>query len=136
MVENNGHTEIGIVNISDDVVQTIAAMAVNEVNGVILPVGIADGLVEKVEKLVNARKNYSKNIKVDAEEKNISVDVHVLVDYGVKIQPLAAELQEVVKHNIETMTDLNVTAVNVYVDGINFVKETKKESEPKAKSKK
>ncbi len=136
MAENKAYTEVGIVNISDDVVQTIAAMAVNEVKGVTLPIGIADGLVEKVEKLVNARKNYSKNIKVEAEEKNVNVDVHVLVDYGVKIQPIASELQEVVKHNIETMTDLNVVAVNVYVDGIHFEKEPKKEAETKAKSKK
>lgn len=135
MVENNAYTEIGIVNISDDVVQTIAAMAINEVEGVHLPVGIADGLVEKVEKLVNARKSYAKNIKVDAEEKNVSVDVHVLVDYGVKIQPLAAELQEVVKHNLETMTDLNIKAVNIYVDGIHFVKESKKETDSKTKAK-
>ena len=135
MVENNAYTEIGIVNISDDVVQTIAAMAINEVEGVHLPVGIADGLVEKVEKLVNARKSYAKNIKVDAEEKNVSVDVHVLVDYGVKIQPLAAELQEVVKHNLETMTDLNIKAVNIYVDGIHFVKESKKETDTKTKAK-
>ncbi len=136
MVENNAYTEIGIVNISDDVVQTISAMAVNEVEGVYLPVGIADGLVEKVEKLVNARKSYAKNIKVDAEEKDVSVDVHVLVDYGVKIQPLAAELQEVVKHNLETMTDLNITAVNIYVDGIHFAKEPKKETDSKSKTKK
>ncbi len=137
MAENNAYTEAGIVNISDDVIQTITAMAVSEVKGAFLPVGIADGLVEKVEKLVNARKNYSKNIKVDLNEKNVSVEVHVLVDYDVKIQPLAVELQEVIKHNIETMTDLNVVAVNVYVDGIHFEKEikkeVKKEEEPKAK---
>ena len=47
MDENKVYTEAGIVNISDDVVQTIAAMAINEVNGVTLPTGIADGLVEK-----------------------------------------------------------------------------------------
>ena len=74
MDENKVYTEAGVVNISDDVVQTIAAMAVNEVNGATLPTGIADGLVEKVEKLVNARKNYSKNIKVEMDEKNISVE--------------------------------------------------------------
>ncbi|MBR7163995.1 MAG: Asp23/Gls24 family envelope stress response protein [Clostridia bacterium] len=135
MDENTVYTEGGVVKISEDVVQSITAMAVNEVNGVILTAGLADGIVEKVEKLVSVKKNYSKNVRVDINEKNVSIDIHVLVDYGIKIQPLAAELQEVIKHNIETMTDLNIVAVNVYVDGVHFVKEPKKAEEPKEKDK-
>lgn len=128
MDENTIYTENGIVNISDDVVQTITAMAVNELDGVSLPAGLAEGLVEK---LVSVKKNYSKSIRIETEDKDTTVEVHILVDYGNKIQPLAAELQKVIKHNIETMTDLNVKAVNVLVDGIRFVKEPKK-VEPEA----
>ncbi len=126
MNENTICTESGAVKISDDVVQSIAAMAVKDVPGVILPATAADGFVEKLVK-----KNFSKNIRVETNEKEVKLELHVLVDYGVKIQTVSTELQEAVKASIETMTDLTVTAVDVYVDGIHFAKEPKKAEAPK-----
>lgn len=123
MSENTLYTESGAVKISDEVVQTIAGMAVREVKGVALATSIADGLVEKIVK-----KGFSKGVKIEMTEKEVSLDIHILVDYGVKIQAVAAELQDIIKRNIETMTDLTVNEISVYVDGINFVKEPKKEA--------
>ncbi len=126
MEENTIYTESGSVKISDDVVQTIAAMAIKEVEGINLASTLAEGFVEKLVK-----KNFSKGIRVEMdEEKCVHLDLHVIVDYGVKIQPLAAKLQECVKRNIETMTDLTVTTVDVTIDGINIAKENKKAAEP------
>lgn len=126
MDENTIYTESGSVKISDDVVQAIAAMAVNDVTGATLPTGMADGFVEKLVK-----KNFSKGIRVETNEKDVRIELHILVDYGVKIQSVSADLQEAVKRNIETMTDLTVIGVDVYVDGIHFVKEPKKTEAPK-----
>jgi len=120
MSENTTYVETGAVNISEEVVQAIAGMAVRDVKGITLATTLADGLVEKIVK-----KSF-KSVKIEMTEKEVALDVHVLVDYGIKITPVSAELQELVKRNIETMTDLTVTAVNIFVDGINFVKEPKK----------
>lgn len=120
MSENTTYLESGAVNISEEVVQAIAGMAVRDVKGVALATTLADGLVEKLVK-----KSF-KSVKIEMTEKEVALEVHILVDYGVKITPVSAELQELVKRNIETMTDLTVTAVNIFVDGINFVKEPKK----------
>ncbi len=125
MDENTVYAENSAIKISEDVVQTIAAMAIKEVQGLDLPAASAEGFVEKLVK-----KNFSKGIKVEMNEKTVSLEIHVNVEYGAKIQPLAAELQEVVKRNIETMTDLTVLAVDVYVEGITVVKEAKKTEEP------
>ncbi len=121
MDENTMYVESGSVKISEDVVQTIAAMAINEVEGVSLPASLAEGFVENLVK-----KSLSKGIQVTMEEKQVSLELHVMVDYGIKIQPICATLQETVKRNIETMTDLVVNAVDVSVDGINQPKEAKK----------
>ncbi len=121
MDENTVYAESGAIKISEEVVQTIAAMAVNDVQGLNLPATLAEGFVEKLVK-----KNFSKGIRIEMDEKLVSLEIHVNVDYGAKIQPLAAELQEVVKRNIETMTDLTVSVVDVYIEGINIVKESKK----------
>ncbi len=120
MSENTTYTESGAVNISEEVVQAIAGMAVRDVKGIALATTLADGLVEKIVK-----KSF-KSVKVEMTEKEVALEVHILVDYGIKITPVSAELQELVKRNNETMTDLTVTAVNIFVDGINFVKEPKK----------
>ncbi len=127
MDENTTYVENGSVKISEDVVQTIAAMAVNEVQGVNLPATLAEGFVEKLVK-----KNFSKGIRVEMEEKQVRIELHVTVDYGVKIQAVSSELQEAVKRSIETMTDLSVLAIDIYVDGINFTKEPKKDAAPEA----
>ena len=125
MEENTVYTESGAVKISDEVVQTIAAMAVAEVKGVSLPASLTDGIVEKFVK-----KSYNKTIKIEMTEKEVSLELYVMVDYGIKIQNVAQELQEAIKRNIENMTDLTVSGVDVYVEGINAAKEVKKTEAP------
>lgn len=126
MEENTLYVEDGAIKISEEVVQTIAAMAVKDVKGVTVAASFADGFVEKFVK-----KNFNKSVKITLEEKGVTVELHIGIDYGVKIQTVAAELQDVIKRNIETMTDLSVTRVDIYVDGINFNKEPKEPKEVK-----
>lgn len=126
MEENTLYVEDGAIKISEEVVQTIAAMAVKDVKGVTVAASFADGFVEKFVK-----KNFNKSVKITLEEKAVTVELHIGIDYGVKIQTVAAELQDMIKRNIETMTDLSVTRVDIYVDGINFNKEPKEPKEVK-----
>ena len=110
--------ELGEVVIAEDVVLVVAGLAVGEVEGVSVVNSLADGIVEKFVK-----KNYGKGIRVEMNGKDVSIDVHVIVEYGVKIPDAAWELQEVVKKNIETMTNLMVTKVNIFVEGISIERE-------------
>ncbi|MBE7047958.1 MAG: Asp23/Gls24 family envelope stress response protein [Ruminococcaceae bacterium] len=125
MDENTVYVESGAVKISEEVVQAIAAMAVAETKGVALPTSLTDGFVEKFVK-----KNYNKNIRIDMSEKQVSIEIHVMVDYGAKIQAVSAELQDSVKRSIETMTDLTVLRVDICIDGINAAKEAAKDNTP------
>ncbi len=116
----NEMQEFGEVKISEDVVSVVAGLAVTEVEGVSVVNTLADGIVEKFVK-----KNYAKGIRVEMTEKEVSVDVHVVVDYGIKIPDVAWKLQEMIKKNIETMTDLAVLQVNIFVEGISIEREPK-----------
>ena len=72
-------------------------------------------------------------------ENEVSVDVHVVVEYGIKIPDVAWELQETVKKNIETMTNLSVLGVNIFVEGISIERDPKpdvKEAKRAAKEEK
>ncbi|MBR3132513.1 MAG: Asp23/Gls24 family envelope stress response protein [Clostridia bacterium] len=114
--------EVGLQNsegirIANDVIAVIAGKAATEVPGVF---GMAGGLGISE---VFGKKNMSKGIKVEAGEKETRIDVHIIVDYGVRIPDIAFEIQNRVKKAVETMTGLTVVEVNVHVQGVNVIDE-------------
>ena len=121
-----GEEEIALENsnikIADDVVAVIAGVAVSEVQGVYeMSGGFAGGISE----VLSGKKNLSKGIKVDADEKEVriekttKIDVNIIVEYGTRIPDVAFEIQNKVKKAVETMTGLTVSEVNVHVQGVN-----------------
>lgn len=108
--ENKSVNEI---NICDEVLQSIAARTVKETEGVSLSTTIAEGIVEKIVK-----KSANKGVKIDSKDKAVTIDVHISVEYGLKIQDICRKLQADIKNDIETVTDLTVESVNIYVDNI------------------
>jgi uncharacterized alkaline shock family protein YloU len=123
---DNETFEFGQVKISDDVVIIIAGIAASGVKGVnTTRTGVADGITNLFSK-----NNYSKGIKVEINENTVVLDIFINVEYGYKINEVAREVQQAVKKEIETMTDLQVAAVNVHVLNIVQDKEKDKEKEP------
>lgn len=116
-IEENG------IKIADDVVATIAGKAASEVTGVYsMAGGFAGGISE-----VFGKKSYTKGIKVEATEKNLKIDVNIIVEYGARIPDVAYEIQNRVKKAIEGMTGLSVAEVNVHVQGVNTEAQNKEE---------
>ncbi|MCR5337144.1 MAG: Asp23/Gls24 family envelope stress response protein [Lachnospiraceae bacterium] len=113
-LEVQGNSEIdviGSVQIADDVVAMIGALAASEVEGVTLTQTGAAG--EGMGKQT-ARKML-KNVKVDVAGQMVSVVLSICIDYGYQIPQTCASVQNKVKSAIETMTGLTVTDVNVRV---------------------
>lgn len=50
----------------------------------------------------------------------ISLDIYVIVEYGVRIPQLAWEIQSCVKKEIESITDEKVKEVNIHVQGVDL----------------
>ena len=107
MEDNN----FGQVKISNDVVATIASLAALEVEGVETNTTFTDKIL----------KNSGVKIQIDEEEVNLEIMVNI--DYGVSIPEIALKVQENVKNNIETMTGLKVSQVNIHIQGISFKKD-------------
>lgn len=111
--------DMGKIQIADEVLQIIAGLAASEVPGVVGMSGsFAGGLTEQLL----GRKNLSKGVKVEfgEEDKQCSVDLSVVLDYGVNIPDTCMMIQENVKQAIESMTGLNVLAVHVHVSAVAF----------------
>ena len=116
-IVENGNDGIKIAN---DVVAVIAGVAVAEVPGVAsMSGGFAGGITE----VLSGKKNLSKGIKVEADEKEVKIDVNIIVEYGTRIPDVAFEIQNRVKKSVENMTGLKVEAVNVHVQGVKTERE-------------
>ncbi|MBR3281427.1 MAG: Asp23/Gls24 family envelope stress response protein [Clostridia bacterium] len=124
-VENEGQevvseNDIKGINISEEVVATIAGIAAQEVKGVASM--NASGIGEMF-----GRK--PKGVKVQVGEKDTVIDISLTIEYGARIPDIAWEVQNKVKTQVESMTGLNVVSVNVHVQGVNM---PKKKGEQKA----
>jgi len=113
--------ESGNINISEDVIASIAAVAAAEVDGV---ASLGSGSVDIAEFL--GKKSTSKGVKLQIDGESIAVDLYVNVKYGSVVPTVAKYVQEAVATAIESMAGLTVTAVNVHVSGVQFEKSAKK----------
>ncbi len=105
----------GTVNIADDVIGVISSIAASEIQGIKALSGtFQDDVLEMIGK-----KNFNKGIHIEMNNNVVLVELSVIIDYGTKIQETAKQVQENVKLAIESMTGLEVVAVNVNVVGIN-----------------
>ena len=117
--ENSDGLNDGI-KISNDVVAVIAGVAVSEVQGV---ASMAGGFAGGISEVLSGKKNLSKGIKVDTDEKEVKIDVNIIVEYGSRIPDVAFEIQNRVKKSVENMTGLKVAEVNVHVQGVKTERE-------------
>ena len=62
-------------------------------------------------------------------ETTATIDLYIVVDYGVRIPELSWEIQENVKNSVETMTGLDVQKVNIHIEGVSFEKEKEEKIE-------
>lgn len=112
-------TELGSIKISEDAIATLAGGVVTESYGV---VGMAsqkilkDGLAELLGK-----ENYSRGIVVRENEKQLELDLYIIVGYGVKITEVVYEVQKKVKYVLEKTLEVKFKAVNVYVQGVRVI---------------
>lgn len=111
--------EYGVIDIDDNVIATIAGLSAMESYGI---VGMAsknatDGFFELLK-----WDNLSRGVKIYIENNIITIDLHVILEYGMRIAIVAENIIDKVKFNVENLTGLKVKKVNVYVQGIRVEK--------------
>ena len=100
--------ENGNVMISEDVIATIVAQALTEVDGVV------KGGTEVIGK-----KHWGKGIRIAiAEDNSLSIGCNIIVGYGESVVNVANSVQEAITMAVESVTGVTVTDVNVNVCGI------------------
>ena len=117
-------SEFGQIRINNNVIAIIAHETAKKVPGVVeLQGSLADDLAGMIGKRPKDR-----GIRVEKEsEELLTIDLAVVLEFGVRIPDICVQLQEAVKQSVEDMTGQHVYAVNVVVQGIRSMGEKKAE---------
>lgn len=110
--------EFGSVNISEEVISSIAALAIDEVEGV---AGLSASAGAELAEMLG-RKNVTKGIRLTVDGQDVHVECYVIVLYGYAIPEVSVNIQDSVTGAVESMTGLHVEEVNVNVTGISMAK--------------
>ena len=114
-MSSDNNEKLGTVKISDEV---IALCVVNAVMGTKGVFGLSPVFADNFSKNFFGKEPLYKGIKISQGDEGISIDIYVIVDYGVKIPAVAWDIQENVKKEIENIIDATVKAVNIHVQGV------------------
>ena len=107
------------VQISEDVIASIAAMSIKDIKGVYaVGTGMKNGIMERL-----GWEDLAKGVTVEVLEDGVIVDVVITVNFDKKIMDVSKEIQDKVQTTIKDMTDMDVIAVNVRVAGVNELPE-------------
>lgn len=107
-------TELGKIRISENVVATIAHIAVSRIKGVTIN---SNNLVRDLYETFG-QKNMTKGIEIRTNEDSTKIIISLTVNYGVHIPQVAGTVQEYVQTQVEDMTGITVASVDVYVQGV------------------
>ena len=101
-------------------VTKVAGIAAREVAGVYkLGGGVARALGAVTQRLPGGE-SQSQGVSVEAGEKEVAIDVTVVVEYGESIPNVAQQIRENVIRRVEGTTGLKVTQVDVEVNDLHF----------------
>ena len=107
--------ENGNLMVSEDVIATIVAQAVKDVDGIVgLNVKPGADIADMIGK-----KSWGKGIKITIGDNNaLTIDCNVNIGYGQSVVNVAKSVQEAVTAALESTAGVAVAAVNINVCGI------------------
>ena len=100
-------TPLGRISISSDAIAQIVAETVRESYGVVAMAG---------PKWLPARS--TRGIEIGRDGDAVTVDVHVVVEYGLNLAEVGNSLRARVGYEVERLTKLPVAAVEVHIDDV------------------
>ena len=112
MVEET--TSLGGIHVSPNAIATIAYHATLESYGVVglAPKNLADGIVKSITR------EPSRGVTVRYNGEQIDIEIHIIVEYGTRINSVAESVANTVRYHVEKALGLKVNTVSVHVAGL------------------
>ena len=111
----NIKNELGNIYIDNDVIARIAGIAAMDCYGIVgmAVKNVKDGFVQLLK-----RESLTKGIKLYADGDLISLDLHIIVEFGTNIPAIAETLINTVKYRLEENLGFNVDKINIFIEDI------------------
>ncbi|MDW4910317.1 Asp23/Gls24 family envelope stress response protein [Streptomyces sp. ADMS] len=111
----------GRTTIADGVVEKIAGIAARETPGIhALGGGFTRTMGAMRDRVPGGQPSAGRGVKVEVGEKQTAIDLQVVVEYGVSISDVAADVRDNVITAVERMTGLEVVEVNIAVNDVHL----------------
>ena len=104
-------SRLGRITISSEAIAQIVAETALECYGVVGMKGSFRG------RLARAR-GRPRGIEIGREGGKVTIDLHVVVEYGLNLAEVASSVSKRVAYEVERLTGLSVRAVEVHVDDV------------------
>ena len=111
-------THLGNVSINNNVIAEYAGNVALECYGV---AGMAQINVAEGGASILKRDSMSKGISVSLDNNKLTINLHIIVAFGVSITAVANNVMSEVKYNVEQFAGLDVEKVNVFIEGVSVV---------------
>jgi len=107
-------TSLGGIHISPGAIATIAYHATLQSYGVVglAPKNLADGIVKSITR------DPARGVSVHYNGKDIDIEIHVIVEYGTRINSVAESVANTVRFHVEKALGLKVNKIDVHVAGL------------------
>ena len=106
--------ENGSIMISEEVIASIASIALREVEGVY---GLSTGTNLDIGTILG-KKNFRKGVRVLFAEEGMLISCNLVVKMGCAVLTVAKNAQEAIAEEVTTMTGIRPARVNINVCGI------------------
>lgn len=125
-MEISNYSPEGGVIISEEAISSIATNAAKDVNGV---VGFSNKPDDVVSTIKKGSLKLMSPVRVFQDGDNLDISIYICIASGKKIQPVAEEVQRVVKEAVQNMTGRLVSKVNVIIASVEL-QQPEKPTEP------
>lgn len=115
MIKTENH--LGVIELHQHFFSDLIGHTVTSCFGV---VGMANsGPVQNIRQRVFRHNNYTdRGVSVYVQDDELSVDIHIVVSYGVNIKAIVDSITNKVRYTVEQATGFKIKSVNVYVDAM------------------
>ncbi len=108
-------TRLGKITVSNDYFAKLIGRAATSCFGVAGMV--PTGGIQKIKRLFN-KNHLDEGVVVTGDMNSISIDLHIIVAYGMNINAIAKSITHKVKYTVEEATGIKVDKVTIRVDGV------------------
>ncbi|MGG3193254.1 Asp23/Gls24 family envelope stress response protein [Priestia aryabhattai] len=114
-VKSHENTHQNTLTFENQVIKKIAGIAANEIKGILsMSGGFMSGLTDRFR----STEDITKGINAEVGEKQVALDLKVIVEYGKNVPAIFSETVNNVKKSVHDMTGLEVVEVNMHVEDV------------------